>query len=352
MAVLNYISVTSTATPISPDSPPSPPNPRRTKVILPKKKPLKWSTGVAPGDYGGPPMTTKLRKYWGGEKDDPLTSDDFIWNRDFMSRMKRLIQDPDSSSLQTPPPEEEPSGFLSLHRVSSIDSLEVDLSKELSEPSKLVLKQQMKSPQISDKVSSKWKFAPTRREQDKWGRASKAATGGSDVMVRELSQSLVDPEALASQSKEQYFKLKKNLQILTLGIGGVGIASAYVSYSPEIAASYGAGLLGSLAYIRMLGSSVDSLADGAKGFVKGAVMQPRLLIPVVLVMIFNRWNGKRGFLGKVEWISCGISRTLSVLKVLNGTRHCSPKAWLAAADNFPTLSSCYSHKNNLVGQDK
>ena len=73
MVVLNYISVTSTATPISQDSPtPSVPDPRQTKVVLPKKKPLKWSTGVAPGDYAGPPTTTKLRKYWRGEEEDPL----------------------------------------------------------------------------------------------------------------------------------------------------------------------------------------------------------------------------------------------------------------------------------------
>lgn len=54
--------------------------------------------------------------------------------------------------------------------------------------------------------------------------------------------------------------------------------------------SYGAGLLGSLAYMRMLGNTVDSMADGAKGLIKGAVGQPRLLVPVVLVMIYNRWN--------------------------------------------------------------
>ena len=99
MAILNsYLSVTSTATPISPDSATPPvPDPRQTKILLPKKRPVKWSTGVAPGDYGGPPTTTKLRKYWGGE-DDPLTSDDFIWNREFMDRMKKLIQEPNSSA--------------------------------------------------------------------------------------------------------------------------------------------------------------------------------------------------------------------------------------------------------------
>lgn len=35
-----------------------------------------------------------------------------------------------------------------------------------------------------------------------------------------------------------------------------------------LAYSFGAGLVGSLVYIRMLGSTVDSMADGAKGFIK------------------------------------------------------------------------------------
>ncbi|XP_031284406.1 protein CONSERVED ONLY IN THE GREEN LINEAGE 160, chloroplastic [Pistacia vera] len=294
MTVLNYISVTSTTAPISPDSStPAIPDPRQTKVILPKKKSLKWSTGVAPGDYGGPPTTTKLRKYWGGEKEDPLTSDEFIWNNEFMGRMKRLIEDPDeSSSVQNTPVKEESSGFLSLNRVMTLDSLEVDLSNELTAPSRTVLEQPVEAAiQSNGSPFRRWKLAPTRREQEKWDKATKAATGGSDVMFRELRRPRGDPEVLAAQSREQYLKLKRKLQILTLGIGGVGLISAYVSYSPEVAASFGAGLLGSLVYIRMLGSTVDSMADGAKGLIKGAAGQPRLLVPVVLVMIYNRWNG-------------------------------------------------------------
>ncbi|KAF7822922.1 protein CONSERVED ONLY IN THE GREEN LINEAGE 160, chloroplastic [Senna tora] len=292
MRVLNYISVTSAATPISPESPTPPiPDPRQTKVLLPKKKPMKWSTGVSPGEYGGPPTTTKLRKYWGGEEEDPLSSDDFMWNKDFMGRFKRLIQEP-QSSVQPTPPKEEPSGFLSLNRVMSLDSLEIDLSKELSAPIKQSLDQPVEAPtEITETKRVRWRLAPTRREQDKWDRATKAATGGSDVMFRELRRSRENPEVLAAQAQEQYDKLKRKLQILTLGIGGVGLVSAYVSYSPEIAASFGAGLLGSLAYIRMLGSSVDSLrTDGPKALIKGAAGQPRLLVPVVLVMIYNRWN--------------------------------------------------------------
>ncbi|MBA0863207.1 hypothetical protein Goshw_018250 [Gossypium schwendimanii] len=250
MAVLNHISLrlTSTTATISQEQPT--PNPRTTKVILPKKKPLKWSTGLAPGDYGGPPTTTKLRKYWGGEEDDPLTSDDFIWNKDFVGRMKKLIQDPASedSSLQSSPvklqffhmawcKQEEPSGFLSLNRVMSLDSLEVDLSKELATPSKPLLQQAVEtSTQSSGSMSRKWKLVPTRREQEKWDKATKASTGGSGVMLRELRQPQGDPEVLAAQSREQYYKLKKKMQVLTLVIGGFGLVSAYVSYSPEVAA--------------------------------------------------------------------------------------------------------------------
>lgn len=84
---------TTTNTPLSQDPSTTTTTPP-TKILLPKKKPQKWSTGMAPGDYGGPPTTTKLRKYWGGEGEDPLTSDEYIWNKDFMGHMKRVIQDP------------------------------------------------------------------------------------------------------------------------------------------------------------------------------------------------------------------------------------------------------------------
>lgn len=257
---------------------------------------MKWSTGTAPGEYGGPPTTTKLRKYWGGEKEDPLTSDDLIWNRaDLMPVMKRII---DPVVVTSPSPKEKPSGFLSLNRAMTLDSVELDLSKELKEPPKRVLELQVEAARRDllakerPKVApTRWKLAPTRREQDKWDRASKAATGGTVVMLRESRRPQGDPKVLAAEARERYFKLKRKLQNLTLGVGGVGIVSAYFAYSPEIAASFAAGFVGSLVYIRMLGSSVDGMSDGVRGLLKGAISQPRILVPVVLVMVYNRWNG-------------------------------------------------------------
>ncbi|KNA05812.1 hypothetical protein SOVF_186860 [Spinacia oleracea] len=174
----------------------------------------------------------------------------------------------------------------------SLDSLEVDLSASLKAIPKPALEQPKTTTKNMQSPTQRWKLAPTRREQEKWDKATKAATGGTDVMLRESRKTQGDPEVLAAQAREQYYKLKNKLQQLTVGIGGVGLVSAYVSYTPEIAISFGVGFLGSLAYIRMLSNSVDSMASsGSRSMIKAAVGQPRLLVPVVLVMIFNRWNG-------------------------------------------------------------
>lgn len=230
---------------------------------------------------------------------DPITAtDDFIWNKDFVGHMKRLLSyEPDDPSPFLPQ-EDQSSGFLSLNRAMNLDDVEIDLSKELNSPSRPVLEHQVEEARSgrsfaenrADAASPRWRLAPTRRELAKWDRANKAATGGSDVIIRESSRARGDPRVLAAQYAEEYHKLKKELQVLTLVIGGIGTISAYVSYNPEIAASFGAGFLGSLIYVRMLGNSIDSMAAGPSGFLKAAIGQPRLLVPVAIVMIYNKWN--------------------------------------------------------------
>jgi hypothetical protein len=53
----------------------------------------------------------------------------------------------------------------------------------------------------------------------------------------------------------------------------------------DVAASYAVGALGGLLYLRLLGRSVDSLGGDGGG---GGLGQPRLLVPVILVLVFNR----------------------------------------------------------------
>ncbi|KAG0485586.1 hypothetical protein HPP92_009434 [Vanilla planifolia] len=325
---------------------PASPSPRLTRVILPKKKPLKWSTGTASGEYVGPPTSTKLRKYWGGGEEDPIAStDDYIWNKEFMGHMKRLIGDEQSSSNPVPyPVMHESSGFLNLDRAMSLDSMEIDLSKELSQPTKRVLEQQVEAagrglsaiqnPSVS--ASPKWPLVPTRREQAKWDRANKAATGGTDVIIHESTRKHGDPMVMEIKSKEEYIKIDKpagswftDRTSLNSNVNHAhpctwAFTELRVYLSPNchqgeqlhlprhlpflskaafcifvlnvtnwtLKLLFGLGLLGSLLYIRMLGYTVDSMAGGAQGLVKNAVGQPRLLVPVVLVMIYNRWNEK------------------------------------------------------------
>ncbi|MCD7455572.1 hypothetical protein HAX54_028693 [Datura stramonium] len=243
MAVLNYcyLSVTSTATPISQDS-------------ANNSTPLSIPTQT---------KATKLRKYW-GEDVDPLTSDDFIWNREFMGRMKKYIQDPEENA---PSPsasvKEETSGFLSLNRVMSLDrcdssflsrdleimllliynvygcSLEIDLTKELTA---------LQKRKTACLTAFKRRLQKSTLLQEKWGKAAKAATGGSgmspklDVMFRIKTAS--GSKGLAAQSREQYLKC-----------GFYAVRWTQSTY-------------------------------------QGAAGQPRLLVPVALVTFFNRGTGK------------------------------------------------------------
>lgn len=55
----------------------------------------------------------------------------------------------------------------------------------------------------------------------------------------------------------------------------------------ESAISYGVGSIGSYLYLRMLHRSIDGLGGG----IGGALGQPRLLIPLVLTLGYNRYLG-------------------------------------------------------------
>ncbi|KAH9309309.1 hypothetical protein KI387_037220, partial [Taxus chinensis] len=270
----------------------------KIRFLKPRKvKISRWSKGDGPGEYGGPPAYIEPRKSWGGDNSDPLTTkNDFIWNKEWKSFVQVLPAEPPKVES---PKQDQAAGFLSLNRAMALDSLEVDLSQELMKPSVSIIKQQVEAARFGISTDEtmrmdkpRWRAAPTTREQQKWERASKATTGGTGMLMRNVNRNRDDPAVIAAQSREQYIWLKQRLQLITLTLGGLGIVSAYLSYSPEVATSFGAGFLGSLAYIRMLGNSVDSYGkQGVKGAARRVLGQPRLLVPVILVMMYNRWNG-------------------------------------------------------------
>lgn len=271
----------------------APPAPVRR---LPRQR-WQWSKGDGPGEYGGPPLDFRIRKIWGEAIPDPITSSDgYIWNKVWQPHLPSLDEEPSPSPSSLSSPKQPEVGFLSLNRSIALDSIDVDLTKELVKPPKSVLALQveaLREGQATDEGirqdKPRWRMAPTRREQKQWARGRKA--GGMAMLVSEEGDGSNVIERKAVTVKKDYSQLKGNLQILTAIFGGAGIAVSYASYSSEVAFSYGVGLLGALAYIRMLGNSVDSLGESnSKGAIRAALGQPRLLVPVVLVMCFNRWN--------------------------------------------------------------
>eukprot|EP00271_Cylindrocystis_brebissonii_P007041 TRINITY_DN20154_c0_g1_i1.p1 TRINITY_DN20154_c0_g1~~TRINITY_DN20154_c0_g1_i1.p1 ORF type:complete len:359 (-),score=66.54 TRINITY_DN20154_c0_g1_i1:453-1529(-) len=262
----------------------------------------RMSRGDGPGEYGGPPLDSSLRKWWGGSNADPVTStDNYIWNADWQKQMdseKGQEELDGSNSSQGGAQNMETSGFLSVGRSLALDSMEVDLSAELSMPSKTTLDRQAAAAQRvanealraqgAESAAIRWRYAPTSAEQKKWERATKFAVGNTAKLVEVTPE---DRAAAKAKEDARFQKLKDDLLLYTV-VMGVGCAGgSYVVYSPDIAASYTAGLLGAIAYVRMLGASVEALgASTVSGAAKGAIGQPRLLVPVVLVMVFNRWN--------------------------------------------------------------
>lgn len=257
-----------------------------------------WSKGDGPGEYGGPPLDFRVRRIWGEAIPDPITSSDgYIWNKVWQPHLPPLDDESSPSPSSVPSQKQPEVGFLSLNRSIALDSIDVDLTKELVKPSKSVLALQveaLREGRTTDEAirqdKPRWRMAPTRREQKQWERGRKAA--GMAMLVSEDGDGSSRLVNKAIAVKKDYSRLKGNLRNLTAIFGAAGVTIAYASYSSEIAFSYGIGLLGSLAYIRMLGTSVDSLGESnRKGAMRAALGQPRLLVPVVLVMLVNRWNG-------------------------------------------------------------
>lgn len=124
-------------------------------------------------------------------------------------------------------------------------------------------------------------------------------------------------DALAAKlaaEQQRYEELKAELQAWAAGLTVACLAATYAFYGRcvqrslwllvpaahpvltllcplararrDVAASYGVGALGGLVYLRLLNSSVDSVGGG----LGGALGQPRLLIPVILALGYNRWG--------------------------------------------------------------
>ena len=123
----------------------------------------------------------------------------------------------------------------------------------------------------------------TQRESRAWGRSQRYSS--KPVAP---SRSTAEEAALLEDEEEaqaKYDDLKKELYLWTIGLTVVCFGCTVIFYGRDIGASYGVGALGGFLYLRSLSRSMDSFGTGF-----GSAGSPRLLIPVILALGYNRYN--------------------------------------------------------------
>ncbi|CAD7704835.1 unnamed protein product [Ostreobium quekettii] len=208
---------------------------------------------------------------------------EFIWNTGWEQEPEeadRSTEEGDQDQKQAD------SGFLSFSRLADLNSLSNDWSSKIKESGKR--DKQRKKAMAEAKAAAEAAAAseaaapgpvifPTKRESEAWGRSTKIA-------YQTAERPPTNPA-----SYEEYESEKTAVVLWTLALTAFGFGSTYYFYTTDIAASYLTGAIGGLLYLRLLGRGVDAIGKEGDG-PGGILAQPRLLVPVVLVMVYNRWN--------------------------------------------------------------
>lgn len=213
---------------------------------------------------------------------------DFVWNTKWQDTLDRQQAREEAELAKQNAPQEAKAGGLSFSRVSNMQSLDVDLTAQLQE-AQSKHEQRLKEAAVMAAAASARRDAdvpPTQGEARRWLRSGRYSR-------KVVALAPANPEATAALAAQQaaeekeYQRLKAELQTWCQGTALTCFVATVIFYSKDTAASYGVGAVGSLAYLRMLNRSIDSVG----GFTVGAALgQPRLLVPIILTAAFNRWN--------------------------------------------------------------
>ena len=181
-------------------------------------------------------------------------------------------------------------GFLRLGSKAQLNDMSVDLSEQLRVRKKSGAQASSSThaggalPTTQRTSRPRYASIPvTRVEQRAWERGS----GYSKRVMPVAPTNEVDEAAQAAvlaAERARYEQLKADLQLWAAGLTAACLAATCAFYGREVAASYGVGALGGLVYLRLLNRSMDAMGGG----VGGALGQPRLLIPVILALGYNR----------------------------------------------------------------
>ncbi|MEM8830797.1 MAG: ATP synthase subunit I [Cyanobacteria bacterium P01_G01_bin.19] len=83
--------------------------------------------------------------------------------------------------------------------------------------------------------------------------------------ITEESQSSAESSAIANDSMTEYYQLKQNLLLVTLGLTAVIFVSVWVTYTLDMALNYLLGACVGTVYIGMLAKEVEKIGSNKKG---------------------------------------------------------------------------------------
>lgn len=237
----------------------------------------------------------------GSLKQDPTKrggrwESDFVWNSNWKEAMEYNDQLMEKKNQKNQiGGDGDDSGKYAATNTTKVDlnDMNVDLTEALLAPSKSVLDKSRASnvPSIPIIVTKNKKQQVnngkdqtlqkmTQRETRAWGRSARYAS--KPVAQTNSSQDDINDE---DEEGVEYDTMKRELQVWTIGLTAVCFACTVFFYGKDVGASYGVGALGGLLYLRSLTRSVDSFGNSL-----GGAGSPRLLIPVILALGYNRYN--------------------------------------------------------------
>ena len=136
------------------------------------------------------------------------------------------------------------------------------------------------------------------REGQKWERSGRFTTAGVRATAEAIEkgkkgQTEETIERDKAASAQAYGRMKAELLLSTVATAVLGGWTCYQAYGRDVAVSWGIGALASVLYVRLLSRSVDAVASEDAGEqVGGAASQPRILIPIVLVIFASKYHDK------------------------------------------------------------
>ena len=204
-------------------------------------------------------------------------------------------------------PAELGTGYLSFSRVAELDNMDLDLTSGLSSRGEGVAEEAkgVGGGGARGAGAKRQVWASTRGEGQKWKRSGRFTTAGVRATAEAIEKGekgQTEEEVAAAierdraASAQAYERTKTQLLLSTVATAALGGWTCYQAYGKDAAVSWGIGAVGAVLYVRLLSRSADAVASEDEGAqLGGAASQPRILIPVFLVLFASKGHDK--FLG-------------------------------------------------------